>query len=92
MVATLDLSYNGSVLAREGCGYLLTFANLVDTSHTSQLCFKPLKPELTTAMYVVWRRSQQFTRAGAIFLETLREVIGEKSSVLLAGELKTNIF
>ena len=74
VVATLDLSYNGSVLAREGVGYLLTFDGLTDTSQNSSLCFKPLMPELTTSMYVVWRRGQQFTRSGEIFLEAMKAV------------------
>ncbi len=75
VIATLDLSYNGSVLAKEGTGYLLTFDRLVDTSETSELCFRPLMPELTTSMYVVWRKHQQFTRAGNVFLETMRRVL-----------------
>lgn len=76
VIATLDLSYNGSVLVREGCGYLLTFDGLVNTSSDSILCFKPLMPELTTSMYVVWRKHQRFTKAGEVFLNTLRGVLG----------------
>jgi len=75
VVATLDLSYNGSVLAREGVGYLLTFEGLTDTSADSPLCFKPLMPELTTSMYVVWRRGQQFTQAVKLFLKTMKTVL-----------------
>lgn len=71
IIATLDLSYNGSVLVREGCGYLLTFDGLVDTGSDSVLCFRPLMPELTTSMYVIWRKHQQFTRAGEVFMDTL---------------------
>lgn len=74
IVATLDLSYNGSVLSREGVGYLLTFEGLCDTGMDSALCFKPLMPELTTNMYVVWRRNQQFTRAGDVFLKAIKDV------------------
>ena len=77
LIVGLDLSYNGSVLAKEGTGYLLTFDGLVDTSRTSRLCFRPLMPELTTNMYIIWRRGQQFTRAGELFLDTLRHVLGE---------------
>ncbi len=76
VIATLDLSYNGSVLAREGCGHLLTFDGLVDTSNSSPLCFRPLMPELTTSMYVVWRKHQHFSKAGELFLRTLRGVLG----------------
>ncbi len=77
VIVGLDLSYNGSVLAKEGTGYLLTFDGLVDTNRTSRLCFRPLMPELTTNMYIIWRRGQQFTRAGELFLDTLRHVLGE---------------
>ena len=72
VAATLDLSYNGSVLARSGTGYLLTFDGLVNTGTDSKLCFRPLKPALTTAMYVVWRKHQQFTKAGELFLNEIR--------------------
>ena len=75
VIATLDLSYNGSVLARDEVGYLLTFDGLTDTGKKSPLCFKPLMPELTTNMYVVWRRGQKFTRAGEIFLETMKNLV-----------------
>ncbi len=75
VVASLDLTYNGSVLAKEGMGYLLTFEGLVNTAD-SPLCFKPLMPELTTSMYVIWRKHQNFTRAGEIFLEELKTVLG----------------
>ena len=75
IVATLDLPYNGSVLSREGAGYLLTFGGICDTSAESGLCFKPLKPELTTAMHIVWRKNQQFTKAAAVFLEEMRRVV-----------------
>lgn len=77
LIVGLDLSYNGSVLAKEGTGYLLTFDGLVDTSRSSRLCFRPLMPELTTNMYIIWRRGQQFTRAGELFLDTLRHVLGD---------------
>lgn len=76
VVASLDLTYNGSVLAKEGVGYLLTFEGLVNTGSESDLCFKPLMPELTTSMYVIWRKHQNFTRAGEIFLEELKTVLG----------------
>lgn len=76
IAATLDLPYNGSVLVREGAGYLLTFDGIIDTGPDSPLCFRPLMPELTTAMYVVWRRNQQFSRAGQLFLQELRKELG----------------
>ena len=75
VIATLDLTYNGSVLAKEGCGYLLTFEGLTDTGSDSPLCFKPLMPELTTSMHVIWRKHQNFTAAGEVFLNALKDVL-----------------
>ncbi len=66
------LSYNGSVFAREGLGYLLTFRHLIDTSGESGLVFRPLEPPLETALYLAWNRSQTFTPIAERFLQQLK--------------------
>ncbi len=66
------LSYNAAVFAREGLGYLLTFKNLVDTSHESGLIFRPLYPELATDMYIIWKKRQMFTPIAARFIDELQ--------------------
>ena len=72
VTATLNLTFNGSILAREGLGYVLTFDKLVDTSAESQLCFRPLCPRLETKLYVIWKKYQVFTPAAAVLLEEMR--------------------
>lgn len=67
------LSYNGSVFAREGLGYLLTFRNLIDTSKESELVFRPLEPPLETTLYITWNRYQAFTPIAERFLKQLKE-------------------
>ena len=71
IVATTDLSYNGSILVKEGIGYLLTFKGLVDVSPRSGLCFRPLYPRLTSCMHIIWRKEQQFTPAAAVLLDKM---------------------
>ena len=71
-VATINLTYNGCVLAREGLGYVLTFDKLADTSENSALCFRPLMPELKTKLYVVWKKYQVFTPAAQVLLEEMK--------------------
>lgn len=66
------LAYNGSLFVREGLGYLLTFAHLVDTSPGSGLVFRPLTPRLETEMYLVWKRYQVFTPVAEQFLSLVR--------------------
>ena len=65
------LAYNGSVFAREGLGYLLTFEHLVNTSDGSGLVFRPLTPELETKLYIAWNRHQTFTPIAEKFLDQL---------------------
>ena len=67
------LSYNGSVFAKEGLGYLLTFDHLIDTSPDSGLVFRPLYPVLENSMYVIWKKDQKFTPIEERFIEELKE-------------------
>lgn len=71
------LSYNGSVFAREGLGYLLTFRHLIDTSGGSGLVFRPLEPPLETALYIAWNRYQAFTPIAERFLQQLKHLFTE---------------
>ena len=71
------LAYNGSIFAREGLGYLLTFAHLVDTSPESGLAFRPLTPPLTTDLYLVWKKYQTFSPIAERFLAQVRKAFAE---------------
>ena len=73
IVATINLTYNGSILAREGLGYVLTFDKLVDTSEKSELCFRPLIPRLETKLYIIWKKYQMFTPAAEVLLAEMKE-------------------
>lgn len=70
---SFHLVYNGSVFAKEGLGYLLTFDKLVDTSEDSGLVYIPLNPRLETKLYIAWNRYQIFTPIAERFLCKLRE-------------------
>ena len=67
------LAYNGSMFAREGLGYLLTFEHLIETSAGSGLTFRPLYPRLETKLYMIWKRHQVFSPVAERFLRKLRE-------------------
>ncbi|MFQ7310488.1 MAG: LysR family transcriptional regulator [Sellimonas sp.] len=71
------LSYNGSVFAREGLGYLLTFDHLINTSSESGLVFRPLFPALETKMYIIWKKRQIFTPIAERFIEELKHNLSE---------------
>lgn len=73
------LSYNASVFTREGLGYLLTFEHLVDTSSESGLMFRPLYPELTTDMFIIWKKHQVFTPIAERFINELQKEFGRNN-------------
>lgn len=66
------LSYNASLFAKEGLGYLLTFDRLIDTSAESGLTFRPLEPRLETKLYLVWKKYQTLTPMAERLLEQVR--------------------
>ena len=66
------LAYNASLFVREGLGYQLTFAHLVDTSPESGLVFRPLSPALEVKLYLIWNRYQAFTPIAERFLAQVR--------------------
>lgn len=66
------LSYNGSIFAKAGLGYLLTFDKLIDVSSDSGLVFRPLAPRLETKLFLVWKKYQTFTPIAERFLEQVK--------------------
>ncbi len=81
---TVNLAYNGSVLVKEGLGYLLTFEHLVDTSENSGLCFRPITPLLETKMYIIWKKYQIFSPIAGLFLEKLQSDFAEINDLFSA--------
>lgn len=73
LTGTINLAYNGSVLVKEGVGYMLTFDKLINTGEDSDLCFRPLTPPLETKMYVIWKKYQVFTPIVELLLDELKQ-------------------
>ena len=74
IAATYDLIFNASVLVKEGLGYALGFDRLVNTGADSVLCFRPIEPEITSPMRMIWRKEQKFSKAAGIFLGKVTEL------------------
>lgn len=74
IVATYDLIFNASILVKEGLGYALGLDKLVNTSAESILCFRPIRPVISSPLRLIWRKEQHFSRAASIYLEKVREI------------------
>ena len=77
VTATISLLYNASLLVREGLGLVFTFEHLLTKAPGSGLCFRPLEPQLTEHMQIVWKKYQVFSRTSEVYLRYLREAAEE---------------
>lgn len=75
VVATYNLAFNGSVMAKTGLGYEITLDRLIDTGNDSELVFIPLSDAPKTEMYVVWRKYQTFTPIAELLVEELKKLL-----------------
>ncbi len=73
IVATYNLAFNASIMARENMGYVLTLDKLINTEGTD-LCFRPLFPKQTVGMVLVWKKYQPQSKAAEMFIKKLRNI------------------
>lgn len=73
IIATYNLAFNASIMAREHMGYVLTLDKLINTEGTD-LCFRPLSPKQTVGMELVWKKYQPQSKAAEKFIETLSDI------------------
>ncbi len=73
IVATYNLVFNASLLVEEGLGYALCFDKLINVSGESDLCFRPLFPEMEACASIIWKRYQVFSKAAQKFIDALQD-------------------
>ena len=76
IVATYNLLFNAALLARRGVGYVVSLADIVDTSAGSGLAFRPLDPPMHANITIAWKRYQEFSPAASVFLDKIRSLWG----------------
>ncbi|MGX9755143.1 LysR family transcriptional regulator [Clostridioides difficile] len=74
IVTTFNLVYNAAIMVEKGIGYAITIDKLVNTTKSSNLCFKPLEPKLESGLNIVWKKYQVFSPAAEIFLKKIKEI------------------
>lgn len=72
IVTTYNLAYNAAILVDEGIGYAVTIDKIVNTSSDSNLCFRPLEPNLESGLNIVWRKHQVFSEAANVFIKAIQ--------------------
>lgn len=75
VVGTGNLLYNTSLLVKEGLGYAVTLDKIINTTGDSDLCFRPLYPDLISHLEIAWKKHEAFSRCAEVFLGKLRNLI-----------------
>lgn len=75
IVATGNLLYNMSLLVEEGIGYAVGLDKILNTTGNSNLCFRPLYPELISHLDIARKKYQVFPKCAENFLKRLQENI-----------------
>ena len=71
IAGSYTLLYNASLMVREGLGFALSFENIINTKG-SDICCRPLKPEIFAQPFISWKKNQVFSKASQVFLEALQ--------------------
>lgn len=72
IVTTFNLMYNAAIMVRTGIGFAVGLDGIVNTSSESELCFRPLDPQMTAGLDVIWKKYQTFSPAAELFLKKLK--------------------
>ena len=75
IVTTYNLLYNASLMVEENVGCALCLDHIIPEYENSPLCFRPLEPQITVGLDIVWKKYQVFTKPAKLFLSMLQEEI-----------------
>lgn len=73
IVGTYNLIFNASVMVDEGICCALAINGLINTTGDSNLCFRPLEPEIKADTIIAWKRHPAFSKSAEIFLKYLQD-------------------
>lgn len=72
IVSTYNLIDNAGLMVEEGVGYAMCLSKLADQSALNSLCFKPLAPQISAHLHLIWKRSRVFSKAAEKFLQMIQ--------------------
>lgn len=72
IVGTYTLIFNAKLLVKNNRIYLLTFEHLIEDSTSEALVFRPLKPEVTEPITVIWKKNTVQSKVAELFINRLK--------------------
>lgn len=81
IAGTYNLLYNASLMVSEGIGYAFALDKIINISGDTNLCYRPLKPDLEAAMYLMWKKYQVLSKAAEKFLDEVTKIFANIQDV-----------
>ena len=72
--ATYSLLYNASIMVKDGLGIAIGLDGIINTRGDSRLVFRPLSPNRTIGMSIVWKKYQILSKTSLAFLNELHKI------------------
>lgn len=76
VIGTSNLSTNAALMVHAGMGYALSVEGALPFLEESDICMRPLHPELTASSVLAWKRGQPFQSAVRHFLSFAKCFLG----------------
>ncbi len=77
IVAGYSLMYNGALMVKSGIGCAVGLDQVVNTTETSDLCFRPFDPPLEAGIVVIWKKYQVFSKPAELLQGKMLAAFGE---------------
>lgn len=77
IVSTYNLIYNAGLMVEAGVGYALCIDELINTTGSHPLTFRPLSAYLISDVYLFTKKYQVFSKSAKLFLNRLETDIGK---------------
>ncbi len=77
IAAGYTLMYNAALMVKSGIGCAVGLDRIVNTTETSDLCFRPFDPPLKAGIVVIWKKYQVFSGPAGMLLEKMTAAFGE---------------
>ena len=75
IIATYSLLYNASIMVEAGIGYAFGLDKIINVSGDSNLCYKPLQPQLQASMSLIWKKYQILSKPAEKYLTELQKIL-----------------
>ncbi|MDR4947673.1 LysR family transcriptional regulator [Neobacillus cucumis] len=72
IIATYNLILNAAILVEKGLGYAICLEKLVEFNDETNICFRPLYPNLEMGSVIVWKKNQFFSVATTRLIENIK--------------------